>query len=139
MRPIVLFIVCFTVTLSSTGCATKRPVLYPNDKMQTVGKAQAQSDTDGCIRAAKSGVGTAEPGEKVVGASAGGAAVGEATGAAGGALSGNAGIGAATGAVGGAAGGFVWSIFQARDPDPVYAGFVERCLREKGYEPIGWR
>jgi hypothetical protein len=25
------------------------------------------------------------------------------------------------------------------DPDPVFRNFVDRCLREKGYDPIGWR
>ncbi len=27
----------------------------------------------------------------------------------------------------------------AGDPDVIFRGFVERCLREKGYEVIGWR
>jgi hypothetical protein len=25
------------------------------------------------------------------------------------------------------------------DPDPVFKNFVNRCLKEKGYDPIGWR
>jgi hypothetical protein len=24
-------------------------------------------------------------------------------------------------------------------PDPVFKKFVEQCLRDKGYQPIGWR
>ena len=24
------------------------------------------------------------------------------------------------------------------NPSPVYKRFVDRCLREKGYDPIGW-
>jgi hypothetical protein len=26
-----------------------------------------------------------------------------------------------------------------RNPDPTYQRFVEECLREKGYQPLGWR
>jgi hypothetical protein len=25
------------------------------------------------------------------------------------------------------------------DSDPVFRQFVEKCLRDKGYEPIGWK
>jgi hypothetical protein len=25
------------------------------------------------------------------------------------------------------------------DPGVIYRGFVERCLREKGYDVIGWK
>ena len=60
--------------------------------------------------------------------------------AVGGALAGNAGTGAAVGAATGATAGLLHSIFsQADSKDPIYVNFVERCLREKGYEPIGWR
>jgi len=30
-------------------------------------------------------------------------------------------------------------LFKAREPSPVYKNFVDRCLRERGYEPIGWK
>ena len=33
---------------------------------------------------------------------------------------------------------FGW-MFQHQEPDPVYRNFVEKCLRDKGYEPIGWQ
>jgi hypothetical protein len=47
-------------------------------------------------------------------------------------------VGAATGA----AAGFTGTVLRGssgRRVDPVFANFVERCLRERGYEPIGWR
>ncbi len=72
-----------------------------------------------------------------------GAAAGAAVGAVGGAVSGgNAGRAAAVGAATGATGGFLASIlhpFESRGADPVFANFVERCLLDRGYEPIGWR
>jgi len=27
----------------------------------------------------------------------------------------------------------------SRELDPVQRGYVERCLREQGYDPMGWR
>jgi hypothetical protein len=46
-----------------------------------------------------------------------------------------AGVGAATGATA----GLIRGLFKASQPSPVYKSFVERCLQEKGYEPIGWK
>jgi hypothetical protein len=30
-------------------------------------------------------------------------------------------------------------IFRGRRNDPVFQRFVERCLRDRGFETIGWR
>ena len=78
----------------------------------------------------------------VAGSTAIGAGTGAAIGAVGGAVTGNAGQGAALGAATGGTAGLLHGIFgafQSRDPDPVYANFVDRCLRERGYDPIGWK
>lgn len=80
-----------------------------------------------------------DSGEKVAKGTAAGAAVGGAAGAAVGAVFGNAGRGAAAGAAGGAAGALTRGIIHSGQPDPVFRRFVEKCLREKGYEPIGWK
>jgi len=62
---------------------------------------------------------------------------------AGGAIGGAAGEGAAIGAAGGATAGPLGTMlgwmFQRSEPDPVYRTFVETCLRDKGYQPIGWQ
>ena len=121
------------------GCAIKRPVLYPNDHLKEVGLDIAQGDIDYCIKQAKEYVGKQRPAEKVAKQTAFDAAVGAATGAAAGAVIGRAGVGAATGAAGGGALGCVLGIFGSREPDAVFKEFVEHCLRDKGYEPIGWR
>ena len=68
--------------------------------------------------------------------------MGAATGAVGGAIAGNPGEGAAIGAASGATAGLLSGVFDswsAREVDPVYANFVDRCLRDRGYEPIGWK
>ena len=35
--------------------------------------------------------------------------------------------------------GAVHSAGKSVDPSPIYKGFVDRCLRERGYEVIGWQ
>ena len=61
-----------------------------------------------------------------------------ATGAAGGAVLGRPGTGAAVGAATGATAGFMRSLFKGSEPSQAYRGFVDRCLRERGYDPVGW-
>jgi hypothetical protein len=126
------------------ACGARRPVVYDNEKAREVGQAEVDRAIDECMERAKqfkeSG-GTVDAGSLAEG-TARGAAVGAAAGAAGGAIGGNAGRGAATGAAAGGAAGFMDRLFgglTSREPDPVYANYVNRCLREKGYEPIGWR
>ena len=29
-------------------------------------------------------------------------------------------------------------LFDRNDPAPVYRAYVNRCLGERGYEPVGW-
>jgi len=121
------------------GCAEKRPVLYPNTHLQQVGNEAAQRDIDECLRYAREGGADADTGTEVAKDTAGGAIIGGALGTATGAVLGSVGRGAAAGAAGGAAVGLTRGILQSGDPDPVLKNFVDRCLRDKGYDPIGWR
>jgi hypothetical protein len=122
-----------------TACASQRPVLYPNDHLRVVGSAEAEMDIDACMSLARDYGAASAQGQEVAQDTATGAAVGGATGAAVGAVVGNVGRGAAAGAAGGAAGALTRSVIHSGKPDPVFRRFVERCLRERGYEPIGWR
>jgi hypothetical protein len=130
--------ICLLIMLIA-ACAQKRPVLYPNGHLKTVGKAAAESDINECIQLAKDYGAGSNSGQKIATSAAKGAAVGGATGAAVGAVGGNAGRGAAAGAAGGAAGSATRAVLRSGDPDPVFRRFVEKCLRDKGYEPIGWK
>jgi hypothetical protein len=132
--------------LLGAGCASRRPVLYPNDAMRARGDAAVQADVDECIALADRDVGRGRRGRPVAeaaGAGAVGGAVGAAAGAAGGAVVGNAGrgaaVGAATGAAGGATRGLLRGLFGSREPDPIYKAYVQRCLSDRGYEVLGWR
>lgn len=122
-----------------SGCAAKRPVLYPNYHLTMVGQATAASDIDACMELARNHGAGADRGEQIAKDTATGAAVGGATGAAVGAVVGNLGKGAGAGAAGGAAGALTRGVIRSGDPDPIFRRFVEKCLREKGYEPIGWQ
>jgi hypothetical protein len=121
------------------ACAEKRPVLYPNAHFKQVGSDTAQRDIDECLRYARDSGAEGNKGAEIAKETAGGAAVGGAVGAATGAVLGSLGRGAAAGAAGGAAGGLVHGALKSDEPDAVLRNFVDRCLKEKGYEPIGWR
>lgn len=122
------------------GCATQRPVLYPNAKLERVGNEVAQRDIDDCMRLAEQyGVSPGREDRVARGAGAG-AAIGGATGAVAGAIGGrnvidSAARGAAVGGTAGAVGGAV----RSDRPKEAYRGFVQRCLRERGYDVIGWQ
>ncbi len=125
--------------VAGVGCADKRPVLYPNAHLKQIGNETAQRDIDECIRLAGESGAEGNKSAQIAKDTAGGAAAGGAVGAATGAVLGNLGRGTAAGAAGGAAGGLVHGALRSDEPDPVFKKFVERCLRDKGYEPIGWR
>ena len=134
-----LHVVFLSVLFIATSCATKRPVFYPNEYLNKVGSDVADKDTDECFQRAKEYVGKYGPERKVAEQTAVGAAVGAATGAAVGAVTGDIGRGAASGAAGGGAGGLIFGLFKARDPDPLFRQYIEKCLGDKGYEIIGWK
>jgi outer membrane lipoprotein SlyB len=145
-RSHIRFLLISSFALLVAGCAARRPVLYPNEQFNKVGDAVAQRDIDDCMQRAsqyvKSGGQSAQVAKQVGGRAAVGGGVGAASGAVGGAIAGNPGEGAAIGAASGATAGLLSGLFDSwgtNEVDPVYANFVDRCLRERGYEPIGWK
>lgn len=121
------------VVLLVVGCSTKRPVLYPNTHLKEVGQEQADRDTQECYSLAKQYL-KSQSGNQAVEDSVKSGTVGAAAGAAGGAVYGHAGKGAAAGAAASA----TRSLLRVRDPSPLFMNYVNQCLREKGYQPIGW-
>jgi outer membrane lipoprotein SlyB len=110
------------VVVSSLACAAKRPVLYPNAQLEAVGAAAAQQDIDDCLQKAAAAGYTSDSRGNVAGSTAVGAATG-----------------AAVGAAGGGTGGLIRGLFGSRNLDPVPRQFVDQCLKDKGYEVIGWQ
>jgi hypothetical protein len=139
-------LLCLSSALA--GCAAQRPVLYPNEHYNTVGDAAARRDVDECMNRAqefvKAGGADVQKAKEVAKQTGFGAASGAAIGAVGGAVGGGgagtgAAVGAATGATAGLIHGLFGGFFGPESPDPVVANYVDRCLREKGYELVGWR
>jgi hypothetical protein len=133
------FLILVGVLMMTGSCAQQRPVLYPNAHYKYVGKEIADADTQECIQMAIDHGAREGSGTRVAKDTARGAAVGGAAGVAVGAVSGNAGRGAAIGAAGGGAASMTRSTLDSGKPDPVFKRFVEQCLKDKGYQPIGWR
>jgi outer membrane lipoprotein SlyB len=122
----------------TTACRSWEPVLYPNEKLNQVYQAEIDRDIAFCEANAKEYTENPSRARRAAEDATEGAVVGGATGAAAGAVLGNVGRGAGAGAAAGAAGGLARGIFRSREPSPVYRAFVERCLRDRGYDVIGW-
>ena len=122
-----------------SACAKKQPVLYPNATYNSVGETAARADIDDCMRLAAEHGHATDTGKNVAKSTGVGAAVGAAVGGAVGLVTGNPGRGLAAGADGGGAGGLARGAMNSGDPDEIERRFVEQCLRDKGYQVIGWK
>jgi len=133
-----------TVLIAVVGCGlisgcTVKPALYPNEHLIDVGKEQADKDIRACMALAEKYEVNADQGKTLAKDTAIGAGGGAVAGAVGGAISGNVGTGIATGAASGAALGLFYGLFKTAEPSPAYKNFVNKCLKEKGYEVVGWK
>jgi uncharacterized protein YcfJ len=139
-RTVALFITAM-LAAGISGCASSppEPKLYPNAHLKQVGSRAAVRDIAECKQLARtSSVNEHKDGE--VGRKAtGGAAIGGATGGAYGLVRGDAVERGLAGAAAGAAAGTVHGTMQSSETSPVFKNFVNRCLRERGYEVIGWQ
>jgi len=129
-------------SLSLISCSSYKPILDQNDQYLRVGEAQAQIDSDACVKEGDEYLKKYKQ-ERVVKEAARKAVIGTVIGGAFGLVFGNntksivrglalgAGIGAATGAIGAAGEGTI-------TPDQVKQRYVNNCLNRKGYSVIGW-
>lgn len=122
-----------------SACATPQPVLYPNEQTKEAGNEQVRKDIDECQQLAKDSGAQSNSSAEVAKETAGSATEGAATGAATGAVTGNPGTAAAVGAIRRGLSRFFSSRKQNKGPSPAYKEIVERCLIDKGYEPVGWK
>lgn len=128
MRPPLLLLAA-----ALAGCAAK-PVLYPNPRFS---EDDGKSAIEECRGKADAYVKN-QAAKKAAGEAVEGAAIGAAAGAVTGAMFGSVGRGAASGGAAGAAVGLVRGLFRARQPSPVKRAYVDRCLRERGFDVLGW-
>lgn len=129
----------FCAGLLLGGCATsQKPVLYPNAHLKNVGDATAQRDIADCTALAENS-GVAKSSNQALKGGAQGAATGAAAAAVGTLIRGGSVLeGAAAGAAVGGTAGAVSGAFR-NDVSPTYRNFVQRCLRDRGYDVIGWQ
>lgn len=138
LHPIKRTLLLCVCLLTLTACAHQKPKLYPNSAAQTRGPAVVDQDIAACEDLAQANGVDYNEGGDLTRRTAQGGVVGGAGGAAVGAIFGNVGRGAATGAAYGATTGFFSGLFSRDRAHPTYRAFVDRCLRDKGYDPIGW-
>lgn len=128
-------LICCLTLLGLAGCAHQKPVLYSANGQHTAG----DQAVDACIARARSAGLSYKRGSNVGRNAVENGAVGGAGGAVAGAIYGNAARGAAAGAAGGVAAGLVRGLFHHDGkPSPAYRNYVNRCLRDQGYDPVGW-
>lgn len=135
------FVYAAILATALSACASNQPIVYQGGQAQSGNQAAVETAVADCRQQAEAA------GANPYGSSAGtaarrtaqGAAVGAATGAVGGAIAGNAGRGAGIGAATGAAATLIHSLFNESAPNPAYRAYVERCLRDRGYELAGWK
>ncbi|HET7313489.1 hypothetical protein [Salinisphaera sp.] len=121
--------------LGLAGCASQKPVLYARGGGTPPGGEQAIATCTNLAQAAGLDYSKGRIGRRAVE----NGAVGGAGGAVAGAIYGNAARGAAAGAAGGIAAGLVRGLFHHDSgPAPAYRAYVNRCLRDRGYSPVGW-
>lgn len=112
--------------LALAGCSAHRPILYTqNPRYLEVGSAGAERDIAECEALARRHGAT------------------ERTGPDGDQVVCNATLGTLGGAAAGAVGGLTWgllsSLFRTGAPNPVYMNYVNACLADRGYQPLGWQ
>ena len=93
-------------------------------------------DIDECREMAKDADATASQGKsgQVSAAPRQGGAIGSAAGAVGG----HPGRSAMVGAASGVTAGFLRELFRRSPPSNACKQFVQYCLKERGYDPVGW-
>lgn len=140
--PVVLGLVTGCASTSGPSSASARPVLYPNAKLNAVGQERARLDTDACMgQASAAGLSPQENDHAVLRGAEKGAAIGGVASAVGALVRGR-GVeraveqGVAGAAVGGSAGAVAGAFHDK--PSSTYRHFVQRCLKDKGYDVIGW-
>ena len=135
-------LIIFALT-SLMACAGPEPVVRSNLQLQLYGKDTAEREAAVCaLKAERAGLhhGTNRSGNAGAGIAlgvVGGAAVGASTGLIGGPT--GIALGAAAGGAVGGILGLLAGTYKPLEPQQDYAAFVERCLKEKGYETAGWQ
>jgi len=132
------FFLLVLAALVCSGCATPRVVLYPDQHLKSQPKEVVQKDIDDCQALAKEYV-KAHKGQIVARHIGAGAFFGAFLGVIAGAFTGDYARAVTEGVAMGAATGLAQGALDANGPDAVQRRYVEYCLMEKDYKPMGWK
>ena len=130
----ILMAFCFLIV----GCASPKPILYPNAHLNSVGQQQVDQDIEECKQIAKQYASASNAGEQIATSTVVGAGVGAASGAVVGAMRGSASSSSLFGAAAGATAGLMRGLLRRSPPNNAYRNFVNQCLSERGYKSVGW-
>lgn len=121
------------------GCAGPAPVIYRTPETPAAQLARIERDTTACRKQADKVVG--RNAREVVPQSARAAGIGFAGAAAATAAAGarDTWKRARAGAAGGAVGVATKVLLEWNSPDEVHEKYVERCMKDRGHEVLGWR
>lgn len=122
-----------------SGCAAKRPVLYPNEQYRILGEEQAQKEIESCYKQAQEADAQGRLADEVASRTGKSALVGGATGAVVGAFSGSALRGGLIGAAAGGTVALVGGALRGPEDSAIFRRFVEFCLADKGLQVMGWQ
>ena len=131
----------YAVILSAAvlcGCAAPRVALYPDERYKSLPKETVEKDIAECDAQAAQYV-KANKAKLVARKTGAGAFFGAFLGVVFGAFTGDYGLAISDGAAVGAAAGLAHGAIEANSPEGVHRRFVEYCLMEKGYKPMGWK
>jgi outer membrane lipoprotein SlyB len=128
----------FTAALAA-GCATPQPVVYRTPSTGAEQSQRIERDMKACRNSATRMVGlnAREAGRPAAKAAGVGLAATVAGTLAAGAedLARKARMAAAAGATG----ALVKTLFEWNDPDEVHEEYIERCMKDRGHQVLGWR
>ncbi|MCX5795269.1 MAG: glycine zipper family protein [Elusimicrobia bacterium] len=133
-----LFAALMLAAALCAGCASPQVKLYPDEHYKSLPKEAVQKDIDDCEAKAKEFV-KSHKGQMVAKRTGAGAVFGAVLGVIVGAFTGDYGSAIGQGAAMGAATGLASGAIEANSPEGVHRRFVEYCLADKGYRPMGWK
>jgi hypothetical protein len=138
-RPCRLRLAILSAALALGACATSAPVVYPK---ANAAPARVAADTEQCRRQATEAVGLNGRNTGSLARSAGQAGtVGFVAAAVGSLVAGSkdAWQKARGAAAGGASGIATKVLLEWNEPDEVHQEYVERCMKQRGHDVLGWR
>jgi hypothetical protein len=121
-----------SVVMLAAGCSAQ-PVVYGGGDI-------AEADVEACKRLASAAGADSGKGRRALRKTAVGAAMGGAASGIWGSIRGERDVGnrAAAGAAAGAAVGLIGAVAEGSEPSGTYQAYVNRCLRERGHDVVGW-